>query len=161
MRLWRKRFLIAGTILFVATIVLFILFVINSSVSPFNSEVFCFIPVLLELLSTACFVAYAASRPSEAHNIRSWRKKFLVSGIILFASTIVFLKLFIANSLDFPLIKELACFIPITLELLSTACFIVYTVTRPDTENLFPRTTAVIFIGGMLAFSWYVIWYVN
>lgn len=155
MTLWRKNFLITGTISFAATAILLILFIVNSSALPFDSNVFCFIPILLELLSTACFVGYTVSLSQP------WRKKLLFSGIILFASTIIFLKFFVTNGLDFPLSNALSCFIPITLELLSTACFTVYTITRPNTENWFPRTLAVVFVGGMLAFTWYAAWYVN
>lgn len=90
----------------------------------------------------------------------TWRRKFLIAGFVFIAAIILFAAAAPAGLLDRASVKML-CYVPLVLELLSTACFTVYTVTRPNTENWFPRTLAVVFVGGMLAFSWYAAWYVH
>lgn len=98
--------------------------------------------------------------------MRPWRKKFLIAGILLLVAAFASIKLMIATRfpLDYiprPLGYQLYGFIPITLDLLATLCFVIYVVSRPDTENLFPRTAAVVFVGGALALIWYAICFPN
>ena len=93
--------------------------------------------------------------------MRPWRKKVLIAGVILFVSAFVSLKLMIETDfpvyyIPYPYGYLLYGAIPIVLDLSGTLCFVIYTLSRPDTENWFPRTAAVIFLGGLPALVWYV-----
>ncbi|MDO4286107.1 MAG: hypothetical protein Q4C40_00110 [Eubacteriales bacterium] len=92
----------------------------------------------------------------------SWRKKFFIAGMIFFVITLIILALFLCIPAIYErLSHEVLCFVPITFDLLATVSFAIFTISRPYTENWFPRTLAVVFIGGVPALVWYAIWFVN
>lgn len=89
------------------------------------------------------------------------RKKFLIAGVLLLILAFAFIKLMVEIPFTFPFSREINGFVPIVLDLLATICFVIYVVSRPDKENLFPRTAAVVFVGGALALIWYAICFPN
>mgnify|MGYP006939722345 FL=1 len=90
--------------------------------------------------------------------MRLWRKNLLMVGFVFvaaaFITAVVFSQIDILN-------YTAEGVIPIVLEVIAAICFAVFAITRPYTENWFPRTLAAIVAAGIPAFVWYAIWFVD
>lgn len=81
MRPWRKKFLLAGFI-FIAVIILFEVTAYLDMLEFLFPKVFCYFPIVLDLLASICFCIYTVSEPRG-------REKFggnIVIGLVIIST---------------------------------------------------------------------------